>query len=81
MNAKTTETKGLKLAGQLFAVYSNGKLVASVYNSKEQGIDTGTKYATVCEVHGIIAAESRISTAKRDAMNTQEFCEECASIH
>jgi hypothetical protein len=66
----------MELDGQVYGVMVRGRLVASVYVAKVQGIDVGrSKYAVVCERHSTIMPANRLSTAKYDADNTAEWCD------
>lgn len=69
-------------AGLLYRTRSRATgVVGSVYNPQEQGIDVGdAKYAVVCEAHSNILAVDTLRTAKRDAANTSEWCDECRAM-
>lgn len=56
-------------------------VTGSVYDPKKQGIDIGgEKYAVVCEKHSQILSVHKMSLAKHDAANTEQWCEDCRDI-
>ena len=69
-------------AGLLYRTKSRSTgAIGSVYTPQEQGIDVGdAKYAVVCETHSNILAVDTLRTAKRDAANTDEWCDECRAL-
>jgi hypothetical protein len=54
--------------------FSTGKVV--IYVAEQQGIDSGAKYAVVCDAHKTIAGATSIPAA-RIIMKSVEFCEVC----
>lgn len=49
---------------------------AVVYDSVEQGVDAGSKYAVVCE-HGNLVTDDSLVRAKQSARWPWNFCEKC----
>lgn len=62
-------------AGYIAEKQYNGAHIV-IYKAKEAGIDTGQKYAVVCEKHGRIVGASSMP-ASRSAMKSPCFCEKC----
>lgn len=62
-------------AGYIAEKQYNGAHIV-IYNAEEAGIDTGMKYAIVCEKHNRIVGATSMPKA-RSAMKSPDFCEEC----
>lgn len=48
-----------------------------IYEAEAQGIDTGTRYAVVCETHGEIVGETSLPRARASMKNPGDFCGGC----
>lgn len=55
---------------------NGGKAHIVIYNALEAGIDTGVKYAVVCEKHNRMVGATSIPNA-RAIMKCPDFCEKC----
>lgn len=53
-----------------------GEAYIVIYNASEAGIDTGEKYAIVCETHSRIVGATSVPKS-REIMKCPDFCEKC----